>query len=55
VAIDGSGNGLIVWVAPDTTVAKQSIWAVTFVKQTLGTPALVENYDSATLTFQPSR
>jgi hypothetical protein len=46
VAIDGSGNGLIVWVAPDTTVAKQSIWAVTFVKQTLGTPALVENYDS---------
>jgi hypothetical protein len=46
VAIDGSGNGLIVWVAPDTTVAKDSIWAATFVKQTLGTPALVENYDS---------
>jgi hypothetical protein len=46
VAIDGSGNGLIAWVAPDTTVANQSIWAATFVKQTLGTPALIEDYDS---------
>jgi hypothetical protein len=45
-AIDGSGNGLIVWGAPDTTVGKDSIWASTFAKQDLGPPALVESYDA---------
>jgi hypothetical protein len=46
VAIDGNGSGIIAWVAPDTTVQNDSIWAATFAKQTLGTPALLESYDT---------
>jgi hypothetical protein len=46
LAIDGSGNGIIAWTAPDPVAKEESIWAATFAKQTVGAPGLVENYDA---------
>ena len=45
-AIDGNGNGIVVWSQPDTVVKKVSVWGATFAKQTLGTPQLLENLDT---------
>jgi hypothetical protein len=45
-AIDGNGNGIVVWSQPDTVVKKDSVWGATFAKQTFGTPQLLESLDT---------
>jgi hypothetical protein len=45
-AIDGNGNGIVVWIQPDTVVKKDSVWGATFAKQTFSTPQLLENLDT---------
>lgn len=46
-AIDGSGNGIVVWSQPDPVKDMLSVWGATFAKQTMGTPQLLENVDTA--------
>jgi hypothetical protein len=46
-AIDGSGNGIVVWSQPDPVKDMLSAWGATFAKQTMGTPQLLENVDTA--------
>lgn len=45
VGIDGSGNGLIAWAAPDGVTGTHSIWAAVFSMASVGVPSLLENND----------
>jgi hypothetical protein len=45
-AIDGNGNGIVVWSQPDPVVKKVSVWGATFAKQIFSTPQLLENLDT---------
>jgi hypothetical protein len=45
VTIDGNGNGMIAWTANDPKTDLDSIWAVTFAKQAVTQPALIESFD----------
>jgi hypothetical protein len=46
VAIDGSGNGVVVWNQPDSVANQVSVWGATLAKSTFGTPKLLENFDT---------
>ncbi|HEY5284131.1 MAG TPA: hypothetical protein VIM14_15165, partial [Polyangia bacterium] len=46
-AIDGSGNGIVVWSQPDPVKDMLSVWGATFAKQTMGAPQLLETVDTS--------
>jgi hypothetical protein len=48
VAIDSSGQGLLLWQQPDPVHNEASVWAAPFTDQTVATVSLIENYEGAT-------